>query len=109
MICQIIFFSFHGIAKVLNKFNQRNGLPQQFLFDSIHKNFVHLKIFVSSIVFAVFFILNIILWIMGSSGAIPFLTLVAVLSLWFGISVPLTFVGAYFGFKKPVWDLNYFI
>ena len=49
-----------------------------------------------------FFILNLILWIKQSSAAIPFTTLLALLALWFGISVPLTFVGAYFGFKKRV-------
>uniref|UniRef100_A0A8D0AC93 Transmembrane 9 superfamily member n=1 Tax=Sander lucioperca TaxID=283035 RepID=A0A8D0AC93_SANLU len=48
-----------------------------------------------------FFLMNLILWVEGSSAAIPFGTLVAILALWFGISVPLTFVGAYFGFKKP--------
>uniref|UniRef100_UPI00398E80D4 transmembrane 9 superfamily member 2 n=1 Tax=Pristiophorus japonicus TaxID=55135 RepID=UPI00398E80D4 len=52
------------------------------------------------IVFADFFLMNLILWGEGSSAAIPFGTLVAVLALWFGISVPLTFIGAYFGFKK---------
>ncbi|XP_036380116.1 transmembrane 9 superfamily member 2-like [Megalops cyprinoides] len=52
------------------------------------------------IIFADFFLMNLILWAEGSSAAIPFGTLVAVLALWFGISVPLTFVGAYFGFKK---------
>ena len=57
---------------------------------------------VSRIVFGVFFVLNLILWIKGSSAAVPFSTLIALLALWFGISVPLTFVGAYFGFKKMV-------
>uniref|UniRef100_T1D7P4 Transmembrane 9 superfamily member n=1 Tax=Crotalus horridus TaxID=35024 RepID=T1D7P4_CROHD len=52
------------------------------------------------IVFADFFIMNLILWGEGSSAAIPFGTLVAVLALWFCISVPLTFLGAYFGFTK---------
>jgi transmembrane 9 superfamily protein 2/4 len=52
------------------------------------------------IVFGVFFVLNLFLWGKGSSAAIPFTTLLALLALWFGISVPLTFVGAYFGFKK---------
>lgn len=52
------------------------------------------------IVFALFFVLNLVLWAEGSSAAIPFTTLLALLALWFGISVPLTFVGAYFGFKK---------
>lgn len=53
------------------------------------------------IVFVDFFLMNLILWTEGSSAAVPFGTLVAILALWFGISVPLTFVGAYFGFKKP--------
>lgn len=53
------------------------------------------------IVFAHFFIMNLVLWYYGSSAAIPFFTLVALLALWFGVSVPLTFVGAYFGFRKP--------
>ncbi|XP_046577899.1 transmembrane 9 superfamily member 2-like [Haliotis rubra] len=56
--------------------------------------------FVPGVIFGIFFILNLILWIKGSSAAIPFTTLLALLALWFGISVPLTFVGAYFGFKK---------
>ncbi|XP_072293007.1 transmembrane 9 superfamily protein member 5 isoform X2 [Eucyclogobius newberryi] len=53
------------------------------------------------IIFADFFLMNLILWVEGSSAAIPFGTLVAILAMWFGISVPLTFIGAYFGFKKP--------
>ncbi|XP_063288071.1 transmembrane 9 superfamily member 2-like [Pelobates fuscus] len=52
------------------------------------------------IIFADLFIMNIILWQKGSSAAIPFGTLVAILAMWFGISVPLTFLGAYFGFKQ---------
>ncbi|XP_013783534.1 transmembrane 9 superfamily member 2-like [Limulus polyphemus] len=52
------------------------------------------------LVFGLFFIMNLILWAKGSSAAVPFTTLLALLALWFGISLPLTFVGAYFGFKK---------
>lgn len=54
------------------------------------------------IVFGLFFVMNLILWSKGSSGAVPFSTLIALLALWFGVSVPLTFVGAYFGFRKRV-------
>jgi predicted Kef-type K+ transport protein len=54
------------------------------------------------VVFGVFFLLNLVLWAEGSSAAIPFSTLIALLALWFGISVPLTFVGAYFGYKRRV-------
>lgn len=53
------------------------------------------------LVFAIFFILNLALWAKLSSAAVPFGTLCALLALWFGISVPLTFLGAYLGFKKP--------
>lgn len=54
------------------------------------------------VVFTIFFGLNLILWAKGSSAAIPFFTLVGLLAMWFGVSLPLTFVGAYFGFKKRV-------
>ena len=36
--------------------------------------------------------------------AVPFGTLLALFMLWFGISVPLVFVGSYFGYKKPAPD-----
>jgi transmembrane 9 superfamily protein 2/4 len=52
------------------------------------------------VVFFVFFILNFFVWGKGSSGAVPFGTLFALLFLWFGISVPLCFVGSLFGFRK---------
>jgi len=52
------------------------------------------------IAFAVFFVLDIIVWSYGSTGAVPILTMIAILTLWFGISVPLVFLGAYFGYKK---------
>ncbi|XP_078470234.1 transmembrane 9 superfamily member 2-like [Lampetra fluviatilis] len=55
-----------------------------------------------SLVFVDFFTMNLILWGEGSSAAIPFGTLVAILALWFCISVPLTFLGAFVGFKKEV-------
>ena len=46
--------------------------------------------------------MNLILWGVRSSAAIPFTTLLAVLALWFGVSAPLTFIGAFFGYKKKV-------
>jgi transmembrane 9 superfamily protein 2/4 len=52
--------------------------------------------------------MNLILWSKGSSAAVPFTTLIALLALWFGVSVPLTFIGAYFGFRKRVWLEPYF-
>jgi len=54
------------------------------------------------LVFAVIFLLNAIVWAEGTTSAIPFPSLLAVLALWFGVSVPLTFLGAYFGFRRDV-------
>lgn len=53
------------------------------------------------IVFGIFLSLNFLVWGQKSSGAVPFGTLFALCFLWFGISVPLVFVGSYFGYKKP--------
>uniref|UniRef100_A0A383W0F6 Transmembrane 9 superfamily member n=1 Tax=Tetradesmus obliquus TaxID=3088 RepID=A0A383W0F6_TETOB len=52
-------------------------------------------------VFGVFFVLDLVIWGQKSSGAVPFGTLVALCFLWFGVSVPLVFVGSYYGFKQP--------
>ncbi|KAF3970390.1 hypothetical protein ACB098_01G098800 [Castanea mollissima] len=50
---------------------------------------------------AIFFVLNALIWGQKSSGAVPFGTMFALVFLWFGISVPLVFVGGYVGFRKP--------
>lgn len=54
--------------------------------------------------FSLFLVLNIIVYGYGSTGAVPFLTLFALLALWFGISVPLVFLGAYFGYRSEALD-----
>lgn len=54
------------------------------------------------IVFLLFFTMNLILWAESSSAAVSFGTLIGLLAMWMLISLPLTFIGAYFGFKKPV-------
>ncbi|QCD99222.1 transmembrane 9 superfamily member 8-like [Vigna unguiculata] len=56
------------------------------------------------IVSAIFFVLNALIWGQKSSGAVPFGTMFALIFLWFGISVPLVFVGAYVGFKRPATE-----
>ncbi|KAI4376207.1 hypothetical protein MLD38_013994 [Melastoma candidum] len=54
-----------------------------------------------AVVFGIFFVLNALIWGEKSSGAVPFGTMFALVFLWFGISVPLVFVGSYVGFRKP--------
>jgi len=57
------------------------------------------------IFFTIFFVLNLFIWGQRSSGAVPFTTMLALIALWFGISVPLVFLGAYFGFRKATIEL----
>lgn len=68
------------------------------------KNTIMTAIGLPGVVFGIFFVINLFIWGEKSSGAVPFLTLLALIALWFGISVPLVFVGSYFAFKKPVAD-----
>ncbi|KAF5385829.1 hypothetical protein D9615_002243 [Tricholomella constricta] len=53
-----------------------------------------------SVVFMVFFVLNLCLLVAGSSGAVPFGTMLLIVVLWFGIAAPLSAVGSYFGSRK---------
>ncbi len=57
------------------------------------------------VVFIIFFIVNLFIWYTGSSGAVPFTTMFSLLLLWFGISVPLVFVGAYIGYRRDTIEL----
>lgn len=52
------------------------------------------------IIFSIIFILNLFVWADGASNAIPFLSMFTVLLLWFAVSVPLVFFGAFYGFKQ---------
>lgn len=58
----------------------------------------------SGITFVVFFALNFLLWVSGSTGAVPFFTLLLLLVMWFGISVPLNVIGAFAGYKQKAYE-----
>ena len=60
---------------------------------------------VPGVVFSLHFVLNLFLWGAGSSAAIPYTTLLALLCLWLGISIPLTLLGSFLGFRKAVSNL----
>lgn len=62
---------------------------------------------IPGIAFAVFFILNFFVWIKGSSGAVPFTTMLIVVAIWFLISVPLSVVGSWVGFRRDVSLFSY--
>lgn len=56
------------------------------------------------IAFGTFFVVNLFLWMMGSTGAAPFLTMFLLLFLWLGVSVPLAFGGTYIGYRRKAYD-----
>lgn len=59
-------------------------------------------LFYPGIVFIVYFTLNFALLYEGSSGAVPLTTFFTLLFLWFCVSVPLVFIGSYFGYRKEI-------
>jgi transmembrane 9 superfamily protein 2/4 len=66
---------------------KRNTLVTAFLFPGV--------------VFSIFLALNAAVAARGSTLALPVGYFFLLIFLWFGISVPLVFVGSYFGYKKP--------
>ena len=51
------------------------------------------------VVFGTCFFLNFFIWGQKSSGAVPFTTMIAILCMWMGVSLPLVFTGYYFGYR----------
>jgi transmembrane 9 superfamily protein 2/4 len=56
-------------------------------------------------IFAVLFALNLFVWAAKSTNAVRFTSMFAVLCLWLLISVPLVFLGAYYGFRADKIEL----
>ena len=96
LTAMILLYVFMGIwagyysAKVYKMFGgeqwQRNTIGTALLFPSI--------------AFSVFFVVNMFYAAEESSGAVSISTFLTILLLWFGISVPLVFLGSSLGFKK---------
>jgi transmembrane 9 superfamily member 2/4 len=57
-------------------------------------------LFFPGIAFGIFLFFNVILWIIHSSASAPFLDVIVVAALWCCVSIPLVFLGAYFGYKS---------
>ncbi|KAJ1672454.1 Transmembrane 9 super member 2, partial [Spiromyces aspiralis] len=60
--------------------------------------------FVPGIVLCMLTLLEIFLIAKGSSSAVPFKAFLGVIGLWFLVSVPLTLLGAYFGYRKRPFE-----
>ena len=57
-----------------------------------------------SVVFGIGFFINLFIWGKHSSGAIPFVTIIGIVAMWFGISLPLVFLGYFFGYRKQPYE-----
>ncbi|ODM22424.1 hypothetical protein SI65_00012 [Aspergillus cristatus] len=64
------------------------------------RNIVMTPLLIPGVIFCTFFLLNLFVWAKGSSGAVPFGTMLALVLIWFVISVPLSFAGSWLGFKQ---------
>lgn len=85
------------------------GTPAGYISARIYKSFggekwksniILTSTLVPGVVFCLFFLMNLIFWGKDSSAAVPFSTLLALISLWVCVSMPLTFIGSFFGFRK---------
>lgn len=56
---------------------------------------------VPGVCFGIFFLLNLLVWGKGASGAVPFGSMLVLLLLWFGVSVPLNLLGAKLATNQP--------
>ncbi|VDN32325.1 unnamed protein product [Dibothriocephalus latus] len=59
-------------------------------------------LFCPGIVVSVFLVLNVVLSALHSSMAVSFTTILALLAMWLLVSMPLSMIGAFFGFRKDV-------
>lgn len=69
------------------------------------RNIILTPVFIPGIVFGSFFLLNFFLIFENSSGAVPLTTMLALVGIWFVISVPLSFGGSWVGFRAPVGSI----
>ncbi|BGP40984.1 Transmembrane 9 super member 2 [Rhodotorula kratochvilovae] len=68
--------------------------------DAIRKNILYTALVFPSALYAFLVFLDLFLIGLGSAGAVPFGTFLAIGALWTGINVPLTIVGGWLGVKK---------
>ncbi|KAK2749116.1 hypothetical protein FQN55_003818 [Onygenales sp. PD_40] len=69
--------------------------------ESWKKLIVLTPVMIPAITFSTFFVLNLFVWAKGSSGAVPFTTMLVTVLIWFVISVPLSVAGSWIGLKQP--------
>ena len=73
--------------------------------DNWKLNLVLTPVLVPGILFGVFVLLNFFLISVDSSGAIPIGTMIAIVVIWFVISIPLSVIGSIVASKRPLLDV----
>jgi transmembrane 9 superfamily protein 2/4 len=96
MTAVLMFFSLMGIFAGF----WGTRLYTMFKLTAWKTNTLKIALFFPGSVFAVFFFINLLIWGEKSSGAVPFATLIALLVLWFGISVPLVYLGSHLAVRR---------
>ncbi|KAI8799276.1 hypothetical protein BJ742DRAFT_846841 [Cladochytrium replicatum] len=96
----LVFYVFFG--SVAGYYSAR--MYKMFGGEAWRQNVAMTAFLVPGLIFGTLLVLNFFLVGSESSGAVPFGTLFALIGMWFLVSVPLCFIGAYFGFKKPRVD-----
>ncbi|KAJ3358718.1 hypothetical protein HDU91_005141 [Kappamyces sp. JEL0680] len=64
------------------------------------QNVLMTALLVPGVIFVLLLLVNVLFIFQDSSSAVPFGTLFALVVLWFFLSMPLSFIGAFAGFKK---------
>ncbi|VVT58768.1 uncharacterized protein SAPINGB_P006374 [Magnusiomyces paraingens] len=96
----IVFYTFFGFVGgyVSARFYKTFGG------EAFKLNAILTPILVPGIVFSVFVLLNFFLIFAHSSGAVPFGTMLALIAIWFVISIPLSALGSFLGFKREAFS-----
>ena len=71
---------------------------------SYQKNTMATAFTFPTLFFSVFFLMNLIAHSKQSGDAVPFIRMIELLAIWFGVSSPLVFVGAFFGYKREGFE-----
>ncbi|KAI9759920.1 MAG: hypothetical protein M1835_000273, partial [Candelina submexicana] len=75
-------------------------LYQDFGGQNWKKNTLMTALLVPGLIFTLVFTLNLFVWAQASSTALPFGTLVALLSLWLLVQLPLVFLGSWYSYMR---------
>ena len=65
---------------------------------------LHAATIVPKYLLAIFVVIEFFMWLRSAANAIPLTALLPLAGLWFGVSVPLHFVGAEIGYRQPALE-----